>query len=95
MKFKIYDYANRLTEIDTGNKEIESILVEVITGDEIVTVTFTDGTMKTYDSSIDRNTDYFDGSYYVSKSDLDKWINYVNVIGIISYGRMQYMEVKE
>ena len=61
MIFKIYDYANKPTEIDTGNKEIESILVKVISGDEIVTVTFTDGTKKTYDSSNNRNIDYYVG----------------------------------
>ena len=95
MKFKIYDYENKPTEFDTGNKEIESILVKVITGDEIATVIFTDGTKKTYDSSTDRITNYFDRSYGVSKSDLDKWINYVTGTDTISYGRMQYMEGKD
>lgn len=49
MKIKIYDYTNTLTEIET-TKEIESICVGIINGDEIVDIYYEDGTMETYDS---------------------------------------------
>ena len=46
MKFKIYDYLNNPTLIDTGNKEIKCLKVSVITGNEVVAIYYKDGTIK-------------------------------------------------
>lgn len=95
MIFKIYDWKNKAKEIDVGDREINSIKVEVITGDEIITINFNDGTSLNYDSSNVRNIDYYDGEYSVNKDNLDKWINYKmykNTSTPISYKRIDYMK---
>lgn len=76
MKTKIYDYANNATEIEIKDKPIDYIFVEVITGDEVVTIHYTDNTEETFDSSNCRNTDFNDGSYIVKGSAIEKWLNF-------------------
>lgn len=89
MKFNIYDYDNQPKEIDTGNKEIKIICVTVISGDEIITIYYTDGSSESYDSSENRHIDYFDDSYMVFQKDLSKWIKSANdAHGQISYNRI-------
>lgn len=89
MKFNIYDYDNKPKEIDTGNKEINFINVIILTGDEVITIYYSDGTFENYDSSEDRITDYFDDSYVVSKENLSKWLESANdTTGTISYNRI-------
>ena len=39
----------------------------VITGDEILAVTYADGTEEIFDSSTDRLVDFYDGTYDVKK----------------------------
>lgn len=45
MKFNIYDYADNPLAIDTGNKEINSITVTVLSGDETINILYKDGKM--------------------------------------------------
>ena len=77
---KIMDYDNNV--VDTGLElDLDKILridIEVLSGDEVATVTFTDGKKKTYDSSDCRIMDFYDGEYTIySKSEginiIDKW----------------------
>lgn len=75
MKTKIYDYANNAREIKIKDKPIDYIFVEVITGDEVVTIHYTDGTQETFDSCDFRNTNFNDGCYIVKGSDIEKWLN--------------------
>ena len=42
MKFNIYDYADQSVEIETQNKPIEEIFVQIISGDETIVVTYAD-----------------------------------------------------
>ena len=89
MKIKIYDYANEETEITLPDKEIKQIRVEVITGDEIVTIFFKDGTLSTFDSSDARCMDFYDGSYTVEGEQIKKWIDFeTDECSTISYDRM-------
>lgn len=89
MKFNIYDYDNQAKEIDTGNKEINFINVIILSGDEVITIYYSDGTFENYDSSENRLTNYFDGSYVVSKENLAKWLESGNdTTGTISYNRI-------
>ena len=76
MIFNIYDCKGRATKVDTGNKEVRRLLVQVLSGDEVVTVEYSDGTDKIYDSSNNRVINYFDGSYSVTPENLQEWITY-------------------
>ena len=62
MKFKIYDYDNKATTIETLDKPIQSILVTILSGDETGTIYFEDGSNQLFDASECRSTDYFDGA---------------------------------
>lgn len=74
MKFKIFDYAGREVIVDAGDKEIRQIRVEEITGDEVIEIEYTDGSVEEFDGGICRLTDFRDGSYRVSGNDLKKWL---------------------
>lgn len=76
MIFDIYDYKGKATKADTHNKEVRQLLVQVLSGDEVVTVDYGDGTNETYDSSNNRFINRFDGSYSVTLEDLQEWIAY-------------------
>ena len=64
---------------DTGVKfdDVDRLFISVITGDEIITVLFKDGSEMEFDSAImgdnSRLFDYFDEQYIVSKTELDAW----------------------
>lgn len=66
MKVKLLDYIGRSVIVDVGDIEfIERMVIDVITGDEILTVTYKDGTDEEYDSSDCRNLDFFDDEYEI------------------------------
>lgn len=71
---KIYDYANNAVEVELPDKEIKAIYVHVISGDEVVTVEFVDGTDIDFDSSGSRMIGYDDGSYTVEGDMINKWL---------------------
>lgn len=48
MKFKIYNYNGKATEVDTGDKLVKQLFVQVLSGDEVVTVEYDDGTKKDF-----------------------------------------------
>ena len=76
MIINIVDYSGERKQINVGDFElIDSIHVEVITGDEVVTVLYKDNTFEEYDSSEYRITDYYDGEYDVKAKDIKKWSN--------------------
>lgn len=63
-------FANALGDKDAVTKvnleEVHSIFVRVVTGDEIVIVTFKDGTVKYYDiGECQRSENLYDGEYYI------------------------------
>lgn len=73
MELRIFDYANKVSTIKTQDKEIKQIEVTILTGDEIITVWYEDGTCEKFDSNFSRCQDFFDGSYVVTKNKLHKW----------------------
>ena len=76
MLIKILDYKNSVTEVDVGDiKDIRSMVVDVVTGDEILKVTYKDGTFKTFDSSNDRTRNFYDGNYELYNTDIEPEIN--------------------
>lgn len=79
MKLKVMAYNGELFETDIEMADIDSMIVEVVTGDEIVTVNLKDGTQKQIDadqlSGYGRLNDHFDGSYGVHPEDFEKWMS--------------------
>lgn len=74
-KLVLMDYAGRKIETDFDlDENLDKVLridIEVITGDEIATIVFKDGTKKTYDSATDRLANYYDGEYCLFNSEQD------------------------
>ena len=63
MKIEILDYKSRPKEVDVGElKDIRKMKVDVVTGDEILTVIYKDGSEKSFDSSDDRTRAFYDGN---------------------------------
>ena len=86
MKFNIYNYDNVSTSVDTGDKEIEYITVEVIH------IHFTDGTRSHYKSDV-ALVDFYDGDYVVQKERIQEWIDLEKVTNkTISYYRLEVFE---
>lgn len=77
MKLKVMAYTGELFETDIDMADIDSMIVEVVSGDEVVTVNLKDGTQKQIDadelSGYGRTKDDFDGSYGVHPSDFEEW----------------------
>ena len=77
MTITIYDYDNSPKIITIPeDKEIESIFVEIISGDETGWIKFTDGTDLDFDASDCRMIGYFDDSYCVDRENIQKWIDW-------------------
>ena len=69
---KIYDFLNE-EKIIPITKPIDSIEVSVISGDEIITINYKDGTSENHDASDDRYLDLYDGFYVVFEDQLEDW----------------------
>lgn len=78
MKLEVMDYMNQRFETDVELENVGSLIVQVITGDEVVTVVAKDGTYQTIDASdlandpriVNRN----DGIYAVHPEDFEAWM---------------------
>ena len=76
MKFNIYDYNGRATEVDTGDNIIKQLFVQLMSGNEVVSVEYDDGERETFYSSNNRWNSYVEGSYIVEQDHLQQWIDY-------------------
>lgn len=66
MIVKLLDYEGKEVNVDVGDIEtIAKMSIKVMTGDEILTVVYKDYTVKEFDSSDCRFSDYFDDLYPV------------------------------
>lgn len=67
MFVKILDYTDYPKMVDVGNlDDIVRMYIKVISGDEVLHVTYKDGTHKTYDScDIGRLMDFHDDAYTI------------------------------
>ncbi len=74
---KIYAYNHVAYDTEVELRDVESIHVLVLTGDEILTIRLKDGKSINIDvqdvNGIGRTRDYFDGQYDVCKDDLLEW----------------------
>ena len=89
--FKIYNYKNHSLRILEPIDDIASINVDVICGDEVITIFKNNGEVMRFDSSEPVTGTTLDGSYSITdKETLHKWINYPNTIkDNISYNRLK------
>ena len=73
MTIKLLDYADKETLVDVGELDtIGSMGIEVVTGDEILTVTYKDFTTRRFDSSNDRLANFYDGAYEIYNATKEK-----------------------
>ena len=77
MKFKIYDFDNEATIVETPDKPIDCIMVTILSGDETGTIYFEDGESQSFDASDCRTEDFFDEAYVVMGNEVDKWASIV------------------
>ena len=71
MKIKLLGYKNKISFVDVGDiKEIESMYIDVITGDEVLVVVYKDYTIKEFDSSNTRCEDRHEGRYLIYNEQL-------------------------
>ena len=79
---EIMDFQGIKTTVEVDMDKIATINLDVVTGDEILTVVYKDYTIKRFDSSHDRLRDCNDGGYVIFNEatginllEDDKWIN--------------------
>lgn len=85
---RVYDYANNAVDINIPDKEIASISIIVISGDETGTIYFKDGECIDFDSSSTRFCAFYDGHYLVNGTHIEEWINFTPTLGrTFSYER--------
>ena len=71
MKIKLLDYETKTKVVDVGDiKEIGSMYIEVLSGDEVLVVVYKDYTIKTFDSSDTRCEDRHEGRYLIYNEQL-------------------------
>lgn len=75
--FTIYDFKNRGSTVGLPDKEVLSIVVNILSGDETGIVLFKDGSSLGFDASNQRIADYRDGTYAVTgDKEIDWWVNW-------------------
>ena len=73
MKLNIYNRFDEAVEVDTVDKEIDFIRVEVISENELIHIVYSDRTTEHYKSYTPFIVSY-DGGYRVSKERIQEWI---------------------
>lgn len=98
MKMKIYDYDDKVKEIEIpDDKQIESIDVRICSGDETGYINFTDNTSIMFDASCTRCMLFDDGYYNVEGDDIEAWLNWIPTHGeyLLPYSYMRQMAFSE
>ena len=89
MKFNIYNFENEPTEVELKCRAVSKIYVTLITGDETISVLFSNGSIKEFSSSDARVVDNIDGTYVLKGNRIREWMEYEPTgDGAISYERM-------
>ena len=66
MEIKLLDWEGKSTVVDVGNlTEIGAMRMQVITGDEVLTVIYKDYTIERFDSSSFRDADIVNNEYEI------------------------------
>lgn len=78
----LLNYDSRKCDTGIPLSEITSIVITVVSGDEIAEVTKNTGEHLHFDSAEligdDRRHDFYDGTYMVDMNDIEKWVNREN-----------------
>ncbi|MFQ7593417.1 MAG: hypothetical protein ACLRKZ_05205 [Acutalibacteraceae bacterium] len=78
MKIFLYTYKGRRVTYDLGRDDVAALHVIVLSGDEVATVVFSDGSTKKYDSALDnpRVENRFDGDYTLTTDrEIMQWLS--------------------
>ena len=66
MKVKLLDWRGESTEVEIGDLDtIDCVVLEVVSGDETLSVLYKNGGQEFFDSSSSRIHSDFDGSYFI------------------------------
>ena len=66
MEIKLLDWNKKETIVEIGDlDDIAKMEIDVISGDEILTVVYKDYTIRKFDSSCDRMADFYDYGYEI------------------------------
>lgn len=105
MKITILDYRDRKKEIDVGElKNIRRMRIDVVSGDEILTVEHNDNTTERYDSSNDRTRHFYDGNYIIWNTDIEpeidelenpEWLNRTHYSYLYEYGDISEADLSD
>lgn len=94
MKMKIYDYDDKVKEVDIpDDKHIKYIVVNIVSGDETGYVTFDEDEFVDFDASNNRIRVFDDGGYIVEEDNIQKWLNWIPTHGeyLLPYSYMRQM----
>lgn len=72
----IFDFDNEAVDIKLPEKQIASINISVVSGDETGNVIFKDGEIVSFDASGCRLMNFYDGSYSVAGENIQKWLDF-------------------
>lgn len=81
----IYGYDNFPVGIELPKKEIEQIVVRILSGDETAEVWFSDGEKAYYDAGICRFVTYLDKEYTVPKELVNEWLEWIPLESSYTY----------
>lgn len=94
MKMKIYDYDDKVKEVDIpDDKHIKYIVVNIVSGDETGYVTFDEDEFVDFDAGNNRVRVFDDGGYIVEGDNIQKWLNWTPTNGeyLLPYSYMRQM----
>lgn len=98
MKMKIYDYDDKVKEVEIpDDKHIKYIVVNIVSGDETGYVTFDEDGFVAFDASSNRIMVFDDGGYIVEGDNIQKWLNWIPTHGeyMLPYSYMRQMAFSE
>lgn len=90
---RVYDYNDRVKEIELPDKRISAVCVCILSGDETGEVLFSDGSSLHFDSSDCRSQSFYYGSYTVRGPALEKWLSFTKAdCSGMAYARQDAVE---
>ncbi len=97
--FKYYDYDNRprlVEDVNHDKKDIKAISVTILSGDEIVTLYWNDGSYIEYDESDTRLLDCYDGGYVIlTEEGINRWLDWEPPTNISKYDTLGYLRMED
>ena len=94
MKVKIYDYDDKVKEVEIpDDKHIDAIYVTIWSGDETGFMMFAEGGYVDFDASDNRYTSHYYGHYIVDGDNIQKWLNWTPTNGeyLLPYSYVRQM----